>query len=89
VLCLRPRLAGGDVKRSSLNDFHESSRDGSAQLVANLNRVAELIQSFKQVAADRISSDRRTFDLEVCSDLATAFARSMKTLATGLSVRSL
>ena len=31
--------------------------------MANLNRVAELIQSFKQVAADRISSDQRTFDL--------------------------
>jgi PAS domain S-box-containing protein len=53
----------GDVKRSSLNDFLETSRDGSAQLVANLNRVAELIQSFKQIADDRISSDKRTFDL--------------------------
>jgi C4-dicarboxylate-specific signal transduction histidine kinase len=51
----------GDVKRSSLNDFLETSRDGSVQLVANLNRVAELIQSFKQVAVDRISSDQRTF----------------------------
>jgi PAS domain S-box-containing protein len=56
-------VAGGDVKRSSLNDFLETCRDGSAQLVANLNRVAELIQSFKQVAADRISSDQRAFDL--------------------------
>jgi len=56
-------LARGDVKRSSLNDFLETSCNGSAQLVANLNRVAELIQSFKQVTADRISSDQRTFDL--------------------------
>jgi signal transduction histidine kinase len=56
-------VARGDVKRSSLSDFLETSRDGSAQLVANLNRVAELIQSFKQLAADRISSDPRTFDL--------------------------
>ena len=43
-------VAGGDVKRSSLNDFLATSRDGSAQLVANLKRVAELIQSFKQIA---------------------------------------
>jgi signal transduction histidine kinase len=56
-------VARGDVKRSSLNDLLETSRDGSAQLVANLDRVAELIQSFKQVAADRISSDQRAFDL--------------------------
>ena len=56
-------VARGDVKRSSLKTYLEISRNGSAQLVANLNRVAELIQSFKQVAADRISSDRRIFDL--------------------------
>jgi signal transduction histidine kinase len=31
--------------------------------VANLNRAAELITSFKQVAADRNYSDQRTFDL--------------------------
>jgi PAS domain S-box-containing protein len=53
----------GDLRRSSLHDFIESSRDASSQLVANLNRAAELIQSFKQVAADRNYSDQRTFDL--------------------------
>jgi signal transduction histidine kinase len=68
-------VARGDVKRSSLNDLLETSRDGSAQLVANLNRVAELIQSFKQVAADRISSDQRTFDL---SDLTGQVLMSLR-----------
>ncbi len=53
----------GNLKRSSLNDFIETSRDASSQLVANLNRAAELIQSFKQVAADRNYSDQRAFDL--------------------------
>jgi PAS domain S-box-containing protein len=56
-------VARGELRRSSLNEFLESSRDASAQLVANLNRAAELIQSFKQVAADRNYSDQRTFDL--------------------------
>ncbi len=46
-----------------LNEFLETSRDASSQLVANLNRAAELIQSFKQVAADRNYSDQRSFDL--------------------------
>jgi len=54
----------GDLRRSSLNEFLGTSRDASAQLVANLNRAAELIQSFKQVAADRNYSDQRTFDLD-------------------------
>jgi len=53
----------GDLKRSSLIDFIETSRDASSQLVANLNRAAELITSFKQVAADRNYSEQRIFDL--------------------------
>ncbi|MBV9560525.1 MAG: PAS domain S-box protein, partial [Bradyrhizobium sp.] len=53
----------GDLRRSSLNEFLRTSRDASGQLVANLNRAAELIQSFKQVAADRNYSDQRSFDL--------------------------
>src|SRR5262249_58437741 len=56
-------VARGDLRRSSLNDFLATSRDASSQLVANLNRAAELIQSFKQVAADGNYSDQRSFDL--------------------------
>jgi PAS domain S-box-containing protein len=56
-------VARGDLRRSSLTDFLAASRDASSQLVANLNRAAELITSFKQVAADRNYSDQRTFDL--------------------------
>ncbi|MBV9530257.1 MAG: PAS domain S-box protein, partial [Bradyrhizobium sp.] len=56
-------VARGELRRSSLNEFLQTSRDASSQLVANLNRAAELIQSFKQVAADRNYSDQRTFDL--------------------------
>jgi PAS domain S-box-containing protein len=56
-------VARGDLRRSSLNDFLQTNRDASSQLVANLNRAAELIQSFKQVAADRNYSDQRVFDL--------------------------
>jgi PAS domain S-box-containing protein len=56
-------VAQGNVKRSSLKDFLQASREGTAQLVANLNRVADLVQSFKQVAADQSHSDQRTFNL--------------------------
>lgn len=53
----------GNLRRSSLNDYLDTSKDAAAQLVANLNRAAELITSFKQVAADRNYSDQRVFDL--------------------------
>jgi signal transduction histidine kinase len=56
-------VARGELRRSSLNDFVETNRDAASQLVANLNRAAELVQSFKQVATDRSYSDKRTFDL--------------------------
>jgi PAS domain S-box-containing protein len=57
------KVAQGNLKRSSLNDFLEMSREASSQLIANLNHAAELIQSFKQVAADRSYSNPRVFDL--------------------------
>jgi PAS domain S-box-containing protein len=56
-------LARGTLKRSTLNDFLEISREASSQLVANLNRAANLIQSFKQVATDQSYSNQRVFDL--------------------------
>jgi PAS domain S-box-containing protein len=77
-------VARGDVKRSSLNDFLETSRDGSVQLVTNLNRVAELIRSFKQIADDRISSDQRIFDL---GDLTGQVLTSLRPSLRGRNVR--
>ena len=68
-------VARGDLRRSSLTDFLDASRDASSQLVANLNRAAELITSFKQVAADRNYSDQRTFDL---GDLTEQVALSLR-----------
>lgn len=53
----------GDIRRSAFNDFLENVRDASVQLIANLNRASELVQSFKQVAADRSRLDRRRFDI--------------------------
>ena len=54
------QIAAGEVRRSQLDEFAESCRDASNQLVANLQRAGELIQSFKQVAVDRSHVDRRT-----------------------------
>src|SRR6195256_4668965 len=51
------------LRRSQLEEFVRSSRDAAQQLVANLHRAAELIQSFKQVAVDRSHAERRQFSL--------------------------
>ncbi len=68
VAAFAEQAARGELRRSSLNEFVEASRSAASQLVTNLNRAAELIQSFKQVAADRSYSDQRTFDLADLTD---------------------
>jgi signal transduction histidine kinase len=55
-------VAGG-VRRSTLTEFIATSREAASQIMINLNHAIDLIQSFKQVAADRNVSDRRGFDL--------------------------
>ena len=46
VAMFSEEVARGDLRRSSLTEFIESGRSAATQLVANLNRAAELIQSF-------------------------------------------
>src|SRR6202008_2008150 len=43
----------GPLRRSRLQEFLEGGRDAANQLVVNLQRAGELVQSFKQVAVDR------------------------------------
>lgn len=54
--------ARGHLRRSSLDGFIELVKAASVQLVANLGRAAELVQSFKQAAADQQHFNRRSFD---------------------------
>jgi signal transduction histidine kinase len=61
-------VEAGQLRRSRLNDFLEIGRDAANQLVANLQRAGELVQSFKQVAVDRSHADRRQFDLRESTD---------------------
>src|SRR5262249_47072444 len=60
--------ARGDLRRSTLNEFLELVGDASAQLVSNLGRAAERVQSFKQVAVDQTQSHRRSFDASELTD---------------------
>jgi signal transduction histidine kinase len=63
------------LRRSQLEDFVRTSRDAAQQLVANLHRAGELIQSFKQVAVDRSHAERRQFSLAEATDQIVASLR--------------
>src|SRR4051812_4253920 len=56
-------VINGALRRSTLTEFIASTREAASQIMTNLGNAVDLIQSFKQVAADRNVSDRRRFDL--------------------------
>jgi signal transduction histidine kinase len=77
----------GQLRRSQLEEFVRSSRDAAQQLVGNLHRAGELIQSFKQVAVDRSHAERRKFSLSESTDQIVASLRPvLKKAAITLSV---
>jgi signal transduction histidine kinase len=67
----------GPLRRSRLEEFLEGGRDAANQLVANLQRAGELVQSFKQVAVDRSHAERRQFDLRESTDQIIASLRPL------------
>ena len=56
------------LTRSSLDNFVSSAREGTDILMRSLRRAAELVSSFKQVAVDQTSTNRRRFDLRQTVD---------------------
>jgi signal transduction histidine kinase len=74
--------SNGQLRRSQLDEFVHSSRDAAQQLVANLHRAGELIQSFKQVAVDRSHAERRQFILSESTDQIVASLRPVLKKAT-------
>ncbi|MDN3272772.1 ATP-binding protein [Frankia sp. RB7] len=81
-------VARGDLKRSTLTRFLKLVSEASAQLVTNLDRAAERVQSFKQVAADQTESYRRSFDAgELTGQVLSQFERQLRQRDIALSLR--
>ncbi|MDM8515019.1 ATP-binding protein [Desulfobacterales bacterium HSG16] len=53
----------GSLKRSDLEKYLNTATDSSASILLNLSRAAELIQSFKKLAVDQTSEEKRHFKL--------------------------
>ena len=58
----------GSFKRSELAAYFDEASNADDMLLRNLHRAAELIASFKQVAVDQTSSNRRHFMLDTTVD---------------------
>lgn len=60
---LKTAYSSGNIKRSMLDKYVNQADEIGEMIAKNLSRAAELIQSFKQVAVDQTSSERREFHL--------------------------
>ncbi len=79
----------GELRRSTLQQFTESAVRGTDILMRALTRASELIGSFKRVAVDQSSDQRRVFDLqtmlrEVCLTLEPMYKNTPYRLALEL-----
>lgn len=61
---LRRLYADQAMTEEDFLDYLEVASETTRLLLTNMNRAAELIQSFKQVAVDQTSAERRRFDLK-------------------------
>ncbi|MBA4356921.1 MAG: hypothetical protein C0405_04265 [Desulfovibrio sp.] len=53
----------GGLKRTSLEEFLRVCDESTRMILSNLRRASDLIRSFKQVAVDRSTEERRVFRL--------------------------
>lgn len=69
----------GPMKRSALQGFSDMVGESCAIMLRNLERSAELVSSFKQVAVDQSSYQRRPFELaEVVDEIALALSPTLR-----------
>jgi len=54
----------GKLARSDFESFISVAQESSKMILSNMNRAADLIQSFKQVAVDQSSEEMRTFKVK-------------------------
>ncbi len=65
-------LEAGRLRRSELKRFFDETREACDLMLSNLQRGADLVHSFKQVATDQASDEYRHFDLgELLNNIVT------------------
>jgi signal transduction histidine kinase len=65
----------GRMKRTDLQSYVDLAAQSTNLLRFNIQRAAQLIQSFKQVAVDQVSEQRRAFDVKDYLEQLTASLR--------------
>lgn len=61
---VREKLADGSLGPADVKSYLDDAGRSAGLLLSNANRAAQLVQSFKRVAVDQTSDERRRFDLK-------------------------
>jgi signal transduction histidine kinase len=61
---VREKLKRGTLAQADVESYLDDAAQSARLLLSNANRAAQLVQSFKQVAVDQTSDERRRFDLK-------------------------
>ena len=84
---LEQDIAAG-LRRSKLTNYLARAREASDILVRNLHRAARLVSSFKQLAVDRTSSQRRIFSVsELLDELVLPLRISLRQRPVSVELR--
>ncbi|MCV2368231.1 ATP-binding protein [Roseateles oligotrophus] len=68
-------LAQGGLRKSQLEQYCRSTQESSSLLMRSLEKAAELVSGFKQLAVDQTSDRRRPFSLQqTCEEVALTLA---------------
>ncbi|MGN6830656.1 two-component regulator propeller domain-containing protein [Paucibacter sp. M5-1] len=73
------QAGNGTLRRSELERFCASTQESAGLLVRSLDSAARLVASFKQLAVDQTSDQRRRFELRrVCEEVALTLANRLR-----------
>lgn len=73
------RYKEGGLRKTELENYVESAQIGADLTLRNLERAAELVQSFKRVAVDQTNDEKRSFNLgQYLHEIATSLQPMLK-----------
>ncbi len=76
---IREQVNGPGMKRSDLINFIEDTQHASTLIMRGLHNAVDLLNSFKQVAIDRTTAQRRPFNLQqTCGEIVATMMNQIK-----------
>ncbi|GAA4253031.1 PAS domain S-box protein [Azospirillum formosense] len=84
---IRRDFEAGTLRKPDFADFLDMAGEAAQLMLLNIDRAAQLIQSFKQIAVDQASEERRVFDLrDYIDEVLRSLGVRIKRAAHGVEV---